>query len=97
MDFMGLCLRECDRNGNIYSPYAFYPGNDFTQQEKELIRQSILKYEPEKVDSMFNNWIFGKNVGEYFTAKRATWYNRVFANNTLAELLSKIEDYYTKI
>ena len=95
MNFMGLALRMCDNSRNAYSPYAFYPGNKFTDQEKEAIKTIILRHNPERVDAMFNNWIFGKIDEGFYTAKRVTW-NRQYSGKNIYELLCQIENYYEK-
>lgn len=93
MDIANLCLRMIDKKGAVYAPYVF--DGEFTEQEKSVIKSAIDKHVPEKVDAMFNNWIFTKSAID-FGMYRSTWESGVRAQ-TAEELARAIENYYTRM
>lgn len=92
MDIANLFLRACNNNGAIYLPYAFE--GDWTDEEKQVISTAIDPHVPERVDAMFNNWMFWKhNWG--FSAKKATW-EMIWSADTVEEMAGKITGYYLR-
>jgi len=93
MDFLGLSLRMCDNSGDVYLPYSF-EGN-WSSKEEEIITSVISQYVPERVDSMFNNWVFIKYDSTNFWMKRATW-EQLVCKNSAEELAQRLLEYYSR-
>ena len=94
MNVAELFIRATDTNGIIYYPYEFQ-GN-WTDEEKDSMMACIDKHVPQRVDSMYNNWVFTKSAGQ-FRARRATWYAyNSLTGNSLDELVGKVEGYHRR-
>ena len=94
MDFLGLSLRLAASGRADYLPYGF--DGEWTDEDRATVEAAITPHVPERVDSMFNNWLFWTYPGGGFGGKRATWDMGLWHAHTAAELAAKITAYYAR-
>jgi hypothetical protein len=90
MQVAALFMRALDNQGDVYLPYSWE--GDWTVPEKNLVACKIAPHVPNRVDAMFNNWLFSKYAGRFF-ARRATW-DRGCSGDTLEDFVANLEAYY---
>lgn len=94
MDFLDLSLRLAASGRAEFLPYGF--DGIFSDEDRATIEAAIKPHVPERVDSMFNNWLFWPYASGGFGAKRSTWDMGMFYADTAAEMAEKIADYYAR-
>lgn len=94
MDFLSLSLRLAASGRDDYLPYGF-DGN-WTDDDRATVEAAIKPHVPERVDSMFNNWLFWSYASGGYGARRATWDRGGLYAQTAAELAEKITAYYSR-
>lgn len=94
MDFLALSLRLAASGRDDFLPYAFE--GDWSDEDRAIVEAAIKLHVPERVDSMFNNWLFWAYAGGGFGGKRATWDMGLWSTETAQELAAKITEYYER-
>jgi hypothetical protein len=94
MDFLGLSLRIAAAGKVDYLPFGF-DGN-WTKSDKAIVTAAIAPHVPERIDSMFNNWLFWTYTSGGFGGKRSTWDMGAWHTETVQDLANKITEYYER-
>jgi hypothetical protein len=94
MDFLETSIRSALAGPANYLPYAF--DGDWTEADRATVEASIKPHVPERVDSMFNNWLFWIYADGTFGAKRSTWNMGMFYAETAQGMAEKITAYYSR-
>lgn len=89
-----LFIRHLDTRGEVYAPFGF--NGEWTDQEKEIVTSAIAPHVPERVDAVFNNFMFYKFGEKNFAARRFTWEHMEWGSTSAEELALKIKKYYTE-
>ena len=95
MELAVLGLKMCMQDqGDIYQPYHL--DGDWAKREKKKIQKCMTKHVPDKVDSMFNFWIFWKQDHDAWVGHRSTWDRGTFFSESLDGFIERINEYYSK-
>lgn len=91
MDISEILLRHLDPHGAVYSPVAFVGA--WAAEDQAAIRALITAHDGAPVPATYNTWHCTHAQPDRYSARRATWDIPLRAP-TVAELLTRLRDYY---